>query len=160
MFSFISACKNSWNSVPILNDCPTKVNLDQNYFRTSISALQRGSWSCGGNIVRTGRQTTTERPDFTYMLLLDKQMRSTTRDGARKSFWQRLTFVGSGSKSGCRLICICHVLIRHIFPIRHQSCAFPFTTTHLTTRSNEMHLRGNNGELGRDKIMEQCPKLE
>ena len=86
---------NSWNSVPILNDTPTKVNLDQSYFRASISAVQCGCWSCGVKLVKTGRWTTSKRPDFTCLLLLYKQTRSTTRDDARKSLWPRLAFVGA-----------------------------------------------------------------
>ena len=151
---------NSLNSVPILNDTPTKVNLDQSYFRASISAVQCGCWSCGVKLVKTGRWTTSERPDFTCLLLQYKQTRSTTRDDAQKSFWPDWLSWGSDSKSGRHLIRICHIPIRHFCPIHHLSCAFLVTATRMTTRIRVVHLRGNDCESGRDKFIEQRPNLE
>ena len=67
---------------------------------------------------------------------------------------------GSDSKSGRRFIRICHVPIRHFCHIHQESCAFLITAPRMTTRFKEMNVRGNNGESGRNKFMEQRPNLE
>ena len=154
---------NSWNSLLILNDTPTKVNLDQSYFRASILAVQHGSWSCWEMLVKTGRPTTSPPPSVPILLpcyhwtnkhVVQLEMMHGSHYGQDWLSW------GSDSKSGRRLIRICHVPIRHFCPIHHESCAFLITATRMTTRIKEMNVRGNNGESGRNKFKEQRPNLE